>query len=245
MSSKTAFEMQWHKEGRRDDGIMRHPADSLAWKELDRQFPEFASDLRNVRLGLASDGFNPFGNMSTSHSVWPVVLIAYNLPPWMCMKDPFFMMSLLIPGNDIDVYLRPLIDELKELGETGVETYDASPKTTFQLHAAVLRTINDFPARANLSGWSTKGTFSCPICNLDTRSLWLPNGRKTCYMGHRRFLPVGDPWRNDMKSFDGKKEKEQAPKFLSGDAILEQYKRFNQVIFTYECLIFWYCTFII
>jgi len=58
--------------------------------------------------------------MSISYSVWPVVLIPYNLLPWMCMKDPYFIMSTLIPGpkalgNDIDVYLQPLIDELKEL----------------------------------------------------------------------------------------------------------------------------------
>ena len=36
------------------------------------------------------------------------------------MKESFFMMSLLIPGpqapcKDMDIYLHPLIDELKEL----------------------------------------------------------------------------------------------------------------------------------
>ena len=77
---------------------------------------------RNVRLGLASDDFNPFGIMSSSNSIWPIVLVPYNMPPWMCMKDPFFMMSLLIPGptapgNDIDVYLQSLIEEQKELLE--------------------------------------------------------------------------------------------------------------------------------
>ena len=43
------------------------------------------------------------------------------------------MISLLIPGpqepgKDIDVYLRPLIDELKELWSDGVETFDASTR---------------------------------------------------------------------------------------------------------------------
>ncbi|GJU24005.1 tetratricopeptide-like helical domain, DYW domain protein [Tanacetum coccineum] len=33
------------------------------------------TDPRSVRLGLASDGFNPFGTMSTSHSTWPVSLL--------------------------------------------------------------------------------------------------------------------------------------------------------------------------
>ena len=99
---------------------MRHPIDSLAWKNFDKVQPSFEQEPRNVRFSLASDGFNPFGNMSISYNMWHVVLIPYNLPPWMCMKQTFFILSLLIPsptapGNDIDIYLQPLIDELNEL----------------------------------------------------------------------------------------------------------------------------------
>ncbi|XXG77965.1 hypothetical protein AAC387_Pa08g2009 [Persea americana] len=60
MSRKTATEMRWHSEKRVDDGIARHPADSVEWKEFDKKYPEFAQETRNVRLGLATDGFNPF-----------------------------------------------------------------------------------------------------------------------------------------------------------------------------------------
>ncbi|KAK9990118.1 hypothetical protein SO802_025103 [Lithocarpus litseifolius] len=86
MSPETANHMKWHANGRVNDGLMRHPADSEAWKSFDSKYIEFSSEPRNVRLGLAADGFNPYGNMSTSHSTWPVILILYNLPPWMCMK---------------------------------------------------------------------------------------------------------------------------------------------------------------
>ena len=61
-------------------------------------------------------------------------------------------------------------------------------KETFQLHASILWTINDFSAYGNLSGWSTKGKFACPYCKEDTRSLSLPNGKKVCYMGSCRFF---------------------------------------------------------
>ncbi|KAL3532829.1 hypothetical protein ACH5RR_006350 [Cinchona calisaya] len=110
MSSKTASLMKWHAEERPDDGTFRHPADPQACKEFDKQSPSFASDVRNVRLGLAADGFNPYGRMSVAHSTWPVVLIVYNLPPWLCMKQCFLFISVLIdcpkgPGNKIDVYL--------------------------------------------------------------------------------------------------------------------------------------------
>ena len=83
--------------------------DGKAWKDFDSNFPGFVNELRNVRLGLAADGFNPFGNMSLSYSMWPVVLNAYNLPLCLCMKDLYFMLTLLIPGlqapgKDIDVF---------------------------------------------------------------------------------------------------------------------------------------------
>ncbi|KAL5538432.1 hypothetical protein UlMin_042939 [Ulmus minor] len=81
-SRHTTKDMRWHKEKRvADEGVLRHPADGFAWKDFDEQYPEFASDSRNVRLGLASDGFNPFGNMSTQYSIWHVIVMPYNLPP--------------------------------------------------------------------------------------------------------------------------------------------------------------------
>ncbi|KAM1429655.1 hypothetical protein ACFX2I_045826 [Malus domestica] len=70
--------------------------------------------------------------MRNDHSTWHVVLSVYNLPPWMCMKQPNLLLSLLIlgprsPGKEIDVYMRPLIDELNELWEVGTPTYNGIP----------------------------------------------------------------------------------------------------------------------
>jgi hypothetical protein len=120
MSEHTAHYMRWHAEGRIRDGVLRHPADGEEWRSFDILHLDFMAGSRNVRLGLTADGFNPFGNMSTSHSTWPILLVPYNLPPWMCMKQTSFILSLVIlgpssPGMDIDVYLQPLIDELLEL----------------------------------------------------------------------------------------------------------------------------------
>ena len=62
MSSKTANHMKWHANGHVNDGLMRHPAESKAWKSFDSKYIEFSSESRNVRLGLAADGFNLYGN---------------------------------------------------------------------------------------------------------------------------------------------------------------------------------------
>lgn len=67
--------MRWHEEGRTKDGLVRHPADAEAWKDLDARYPDFAKDCRNIRLGIVSDGFNSFRNMSSKHSTWRVMLI--------------------------------------------------------------------------------------------------------------------------------------------------------------------------
>ena len=122
------------------DGVLRHPADGEAWKSFDNLHPDFSSESRNVRLGLTSDEFNPFGNMSTSHSTWPVMLVPYNLPLWMCMKLSSFILSLVISGPkssgmDINVYLQPLIEELQELWNVGVRTFDVSRKDYFTIRA--------------------------------------------------------------------------------------------------------------
>ena len=82
-----------------------------------------------MRLGVAADGFCPF-RTKASHSTWSIVLVNYNLPPWLSMKQENLILSTLIsgpdsPSNSIDVYMQPLIAELKELWEIGVQTYDA------------------------------------------------------------------------------------------------------------------------
>ncbi|XP_024178852.2 uncharacterized protein LOC112184856 [Rosa chinensis] len=225
MSRHTSESMTWHSTKRTKDGKLRHPADSPAWSKLDEMYPNFGNESRNVRLGLASDGFNPFGNMSTSHSTWPVVMTVYNLPPWLCMKQPYIMLSLLIPGpkgpgNDIDIYLQPLVEELKNLWHEGIKTYDAFTNSTFTMRAAVLWTISDFPAYAMLSGYSTKGYKACPICMEETDSTRLHNGKKECFMGHRRWLDEDHQYRGWRNNFNGFPEHRDRPKLMTGSDCL-------------------------
>ncbi|XP_021848834.2 uncharacterized protein [Spinacia oleracea] len=235
MCSKTASLMTWHHGKKKKDGTMRHPVDGTAWESFDTEHPNFASDPRNVRLGLASDGFQPFANSNTSYSIWPVILIPYNVPPELCMKQSNMILSMLIsgpkgPGDAIDVYLQPLIEELKDLWEVGVQTFDAATQRHFQLRAALMWTINDFPAYAMLSGWSTKGYLACPCCLRDTRSMRLPHGGKECYVRHRCYLPMNHRWRKDKKSFDGTVEREGPPQPSSIDDILNELKDLENII---------------
>ena len=48
-------------------GLLRHAANSPQWKKIDYLFPKFGSDQRNLRLGLAKDGMNPYDNLISKH----------------------------------------------------------------------------------------------------------------------------------------------------------------------------------
>ena len=109
------------------------------------------------------------------------------------------MLSLLIPGphqlgNEIDIYLKPLVDELKELWKEGVETYDAYSKEHFQMHATLLWTIHDYPRFGNLSRWRTKGYHSCYTYNDESYPKVLKS--KIGFINHRAYLPMKPRWRH-------------------------------------------------
>nr|GEV33596.1 hypothetical protein [Tanacetum cinerariifolium] len=118
-----------------------------------------------------------FGNM-----IWDfeqnkeMFVTTYNLPPWLCMKETSLKVTLLIPGlksprNDIDVCLRPFIDDLIELWKPeGVKTIDAITGKEFKIRAMLSWTISDFPTRSSLSRWSGQGYKACFTCNKDTLS---------------------------------------------------------------------------
>ena len=228
-NAKDAKNMTWHANRNKKDEMIRHVADSPQWKCIDDKYPDFGKEARNLRLGLCTDGINPFGNMSSQHSTWPMLMVIYNLPPWLCMKRKHITLSLLIsgprqPGNDIDVYLAPLIEDLKMLWDDGVSVFDAYRQESFTLRAMIYCTINDFPASGNLSGHTVKGYKACPIYDDATKATHLPKSKKLAYIHNRRFLPRTHPYRRLRKAFDGNTQHESAPIPLTGEQVYERVK---------------------
>ncbi|XP_062014257.1 uncharacterized protein LOC133730737 [Rosa rugosa] len=224
---ETSKSLTWHATNRNQDGLIRHPADSASWKLVDDKWPDFGNEPQNLRLALSSDWFNPHSSLSSKYSCWPVILVTYNLPPWLVMKRKHMMLTLLIsgpkqPGNDIDVYLEPLIDDLKLLWEGVNGFYDAIKNETFTLRALLFWTINDFPAYGNLSGSIVKGYNACPICLDKIEPTRLVHGGKMAYTIHRRFLGRHHPYRKLRVVFNNRPEHATAPVPLSGEELLRR-----------------------
>ncbi|XP_019256400.1 PREDICTED: uncharacterized protein LOC109234800 [Nicotiana attenuata] len=188
-SDMTAAHMRWHAEHEVEEGVMRYCSDAPVWKHFDKMHPSFAAESRNVRLGLCTDGFQPFGKTGQQYSSWPIVVTPYNLPPWMC-----------------------------------VDTYDISKKQNFNMQAALMWTISDFPAYSMLSRWGTAGRLACPYCMENTDAFTLTKGGKQSWFdNHRKFLPLDHPYRNNRNSFrKNKVVRTHPPPIRSGDDILKE-----------------------
>ncbi|XP_042426074.1 uncharacterized protein LOC122013929 [Zingiber officinale] len=209
-SLETSRNLTWHADSTRVVGQLRHPVDSPSWKLVDHMWPDFESEPRNLRLALAADGINPHSNLSSRYSCWPIMLVNYNLPPNMCIKRKYIMLTMLIsgpkqPGNDINVYLEVLVEDLQRLWEGVDGVYDAYRRQFFTLKAVLLWTINGFLAYGNLSGCTTHGYYACPICGEDTYARHLENGKKM-----------------QMKEFNGMEELGEAARPLSGIKLFDK-----------------------
>ena len=219
---------KWHAKKEKAGDHVECVPDCKAWKHIDSVYPEFASEERNIRLGLALDGVNPFSNQSLSHSTWPIVLLNYNLPPWLVTKRFFVILSLIIPGKksvmskNIDVYLSPLVEELLELWD-GVEAIDVSidySNQKFTLKAILMWCIYDFPAYRLASGQVTKGYKGCPECCPHVTTRRSAALEKNVYLDHRRYLSRNHPYRRLKRAFDGNEELRPPPRPITGRDIV-------------------------
>jgi hypothetical protein len=84
MTEESAKQMTWHKNGiRYNPDKMVHASDGEAWKHFDAIHREKAEEARNVRVALATDGFNPYGMSAAPYTCWPVFVIQ-SISPLVC-----------------------------------------------------------------------------------------------------------------------------------------------------------------
>ena len=72
--------MDFHAKNRSRDDVLRMLADGSALNYIEEKWPIFKEEPRNVRLSLAADGVNPFGEFRSTYSVWLVLVVNNNLP---------------------------------------------------------------------------------------------------------------------------------------------------------------------
>jgi hypothetical protein len=204
---------------------MKSVADNPVWHHIDTEVDQsFGQEPRNLRFRMALDGVNPFPHTNSTHSTWLVLMLIYNVPPYLVTKFFFIQLCILIsrkmsPTNEnIDVFICPLLEELLEFWR-GVPVQDfAKPggDCHFQLRAILIWTIIDYPGYGLISGLCTHGRKGCTVCRLATESRTAKSrnkvtadkrvkGRKTIYGGSRKWTHRHHPYRRD-RNFNGEEE---------------------------------------
>ena len=166
--------MTWYHSYDAVVGVTVYHFDGETQKHFNRMHPQFLIVPCNVHFGLCTDKFNPFKSFTASYSYRLVILTVYNLSRRMCMRLKFMFLSTVIPGpnslsRNIDDYLQPLIDELKQLWSSRTLTCDVSRKQNFQMKTTLMWTINDFSAYEMVFGWSTHEKFACSYHSFEIR----------------------------------------------------------------------------
>jgi len=168
-------------------------------------YKNISGEVRHLWVALSTYRMNVFDQVRSNHSTWPMTLCIYNLLPYLCMKRSYIQMAVLIQwpkqlGNDIDMFLEPMIDELVQLFNKGVEhVWDEYKKEHDQGSAY---RYNHRSARATLPvKREDKRLYGCVECLDDTNVVHLKNNSKLIYMGHHKFLPTDQPYHRNKKRF--------------------------------------------
>ena len=119
-SKANASDMRLQAEHEVVEGEMQNCSNSIAWKHFNTVHPDFAVESRYVRLGLCTDGFQPFGQSGKHYSSWPVILMVYNLPPWLRMKETSMFLTVLVSGprnlkHKLDVFFATSYSQVKRI----------------------------------------------------------------------------------------------------------------------------------
>ncbi|KAF8707585.1 Transposase family tnp2, partial [Rhizoctonia solani] len=152
----SAKNMQYRHTYTNNNNTIADIFDSLRYLELRNLFVlidgkhmpyKYFQEEHEIALGLTLDGACPFKRRT--NTCWPILAINYNLPSDERICTENMICVGVIPGPrcpaDINSFLQPLIDELRELAR-GVAAVDANQEKLFSLRAHLLTIFGDIPA---------------------------------------------------------------------------------------------------
>jgi hypothetical protein len=126
------------------------------------------------------------------------------------------------PGNDIDTYFRPLVEDLKELWYNNeVQISDEHKREYFGLKAILFMIVSDSPVVHNLFRQSKKVGCGCSHCFRETDAQYLSESQKTVYMGHRCYVLMKHQFRSMKNQFNGNTKNRCPPPHLIGYEVYE------------------------
>nr|VWO97532.1 Adenylate cyclase (EC (ATP pyrophosphate-lyase) (Adenylyl cyclase) [Ganoderma boninense] len=181
LDAENHMETSWDRPERSKDGPWEDILDAPAFRQFlgpDGQtyFSVQKDGCINLVFSLFIDWFNPYGNKQAgkSHSIGAIYLINNNLPPSLRFRPEYVYLAAIIPGpkepsvDQINHFLRPLVDELLELWHVGIYlSRTAKRQAGRQIRAAIIPLICDLPALRKTAGFAHHSSHHfCSMCPL-------------------------------------------------------------------------------
>ena len=87
-----------------EDDVIRIPADGSAFKDMEEKWTHFKEEPYNLSISLAAYGVNPFAEMRSIYTVWPIFVITNNIPTWLSIKREHIILSMIIQCMCLQLY---------------------------------------------------------------------------------------------------------------------------------------------
>lgn len=176
-SRKESVELlMYHRRWCQEDDVISDVMDSHLWDYLKRHEPSVMEHSRNLFFALSTDGTLvkdcavQLDGTRGQYSVWPIVLVCYNLPPWLRYLFGFLFVVGLVdrpqPGPiGVMCALEVIVDQFLDLYRNGHKVWNELHKTDEVVKAMLVKMIADFKALYKVLGVlgppSEHGCFSC------------------------------------------------------------------------------------
>jgi len=73
--------------------------DRSAFRNIEEKWQEFKREPHKLRLSLAGDSANPFGETRSTYLAWPVFVINNKIPLWKSIKRENIMLTMIVLIN--------------------------------------------------------------------------------------------------------------------------------------------------
>ena len=104
--------MDYHARNGSQDDIIRMPVDGSAFRDMEKKWPHFKEEPRNLRISLEADGVNPFVEMRSIYTVWPIFVMNNNITPWLSIKRKHIMLLIIIPCMCLQLFFNVVASHL-------------------------------------------------------------------------------------------------------------------------------------
>lgn len=138
---------------------------SVIWQKKVLNDIKMNSDIHNIALSFASDGFQPY--RTSQSSVWPLILTVLNLPSQLRNNKQLLLLNGVPSPNagSLQPFIKIMVHELNNLYTNGANIHCSACDKQHLIYVKLLFTVADYPAHSKINLQHQQGSeYGCHKC---------------------------------------------------------------------------------